>query len=72
MIICHQTEIFTQSVNARFLLSENLFLNGTIPFIFVFSNKQYIFYNKWMWKNVHPVNGAGIQTHNFQDMSLLP
>ena len=23
-------------------------------------------------KNVHPVYGAGIQTHNLQDMSLLP
>ena len=25
-----------------------------------------------MWKNVHPVYGAGIQTHNFQNMSILP
>ena len=25
-----------------------------------------------MWKNVHPVDSAGIQTHNLQDMSLLP
>ena len=25
-----------------------------------------------MWKNVHPVYGAGIQTHNLQNMSLLP
>ena len=23
-------------------------------------------------KNVHPVNGAGIQTHNLWNMSLLP
>ena len=23
-------------------------------------------------KNVHPVYGAGIQTHHLQDMSLLP
>ena len=24
-----------------------------------------------MWKNVHPVYGAGIQTHNLQHMSPL-
>ena len=29
-----------------------------------FSNKQYIFYNKSMWKHVHPVYGTRIQTHN--------
>ena len=23
-------------------------------------------------KNVHPVDGAGIRTHDLQDMSLLP
>ena len=25
-----------------------------------------------MWKNVQPVSGAGIQTHDLLDMSLLP
>ena len=25
-----------------------------------------------MWKNVHPEYNAGIRTHNFQYMSLLP
>ena len=49
--------------------------NGPSPasysFIFVLSNKRYNFY-KFMWKNVHPVYGAGIWTHNLQDMSLLP
>ena len=30
----------------------------------VFSNKQYNFYNKSMWKIVHPVSGTGIQTHD--------
>ena len=25
-----------------------------------------------MWKNVHPVNSTGIQTHNLWNMSLLP
>jgi len=38
----------------------------------VFSNKQYKFYNKLMRKNVHPVYSAGIQTHDFWNMSLLP
>ena len=34
-------------------------------FIFVFSNQhQHNFYNKVTWKNVHPVYGAGIRTHN--------
>ena len=30
------------------------------------------FYNKYMWKNVHPVYGAGIRTHNLWNVSLLP
>ena len=25
-----------------------------------------------MWKNVHPVYGAGIRTHNLQNVSLFP
>ena len=37
-----------------------------------FSNKQYNFYHKSMWKNVHPVYGARIRTHNLWNMSLLP
>ena len=36
------------------------------------SNKQYNFYNKSMWKYVHPVFGAGIQTHNLSNMSRHP
>ena len=50
------------------------FLNGQCPasfsFIFVFSNKNYNFYNKQM-KNVHPVVRARIQTHDFQHTRLL-
>ena len=38
----------------------------------VFSNKQYNFYNKYMLKNLHPVYGAGIPTHNLQNVSLFP
>ena len=30
------------------------------------------FYNKLMWKNVQPVYGTGIRTHDLQNMSLLP
>ena len=40
-------------------------------FIFVFSNKHYNFENKYGWKNLHPVYGAGIRTHYLQNMSLL-
>ena len=39
----------------------------------VFSNKyHYNFYNRYMWKNVHPVYGAGIQTHDLRNVSLFP
>ena len=38
----------------------------------VFSNKHYNFYNNYMWKNVHPVYGAGIQTHDLWNVSLFP
>ena len=36
-----------------------------------FSNKHHNFYNKYMWKYVHPVYGAGIWTHDLQNMSLI-
>ena len=42
---------------------------GLFPFIFVFSNKQYNFYNKFMWKTEFI---AGIQTHYIQYINLLP
>ena len=52
------------------------FLNGPTPAFFrlflVFSKQQFNFYNKSMWKNVHPVLGAGIQTHNLPNMSRHP
>ena len=38
----------------------------------VFSNKHhYKFYHKLMWKNVHPVYCAGIQTHDLWNMRVL-
>ena len=50
--------------------------NGPTPASFhyfrSFSNKQYNFYNKSMWKNVHPVYGAGIWTHDLLNMSRHP
>ena len=36
------------------------------------SNKQYNFYNKSMWKNVHPLYNAGIWTHDISYMSRHP
>ena len=33
---------------------------------------QNSFYNKLMWKNVHPVYGAGIRTHDLQIACLIP
>ena len=53
-----------------------VFLNGpsaaSFSFIFIFSNKYYIFYNKYVWENVHPELGARIWTHNLHLTSLLP
>ena len=57
--------IFSWKGSAAFI---KFFKNGISPasfqFIFVFSSKCYNFYNKLMLKNVHPVYGAGIQTHD--------
>ena len=51
--------------------------NGPSPasfsFIFgLFKQTSIQFYNKLMWKNVHPVYGAGIWTHYLQTVILLP
>ena len=40
------------------------FLNEPSQFVFIFSNKHYNFYKQYMWKNVRPVYGAGIQSHD--------
>ena len=45
---------------------------ASFSFIFVFSNTPYNFYNKYMWKNVHPVYSVGIRTHDLWNVSLLP
>ena len=50
--------------------------NGQTPASFclflVFSNKQYNICKKSMQKNVHPVKGTGIRTHNLLNMSSHP
>ena len=39
----------------------------------IFSNKhRYNLYNKSMWKNIHPVYGTGIRTHDLRYMSRHP
>ena len=43
------------------------------PGLFFFKKKHhYNFYNKYMWKNVHPVFGAGIRTYDLRNVSLFP
>ena len=38
-----------------------------------FSNQHhYNFYNKYMWKKFHRIYGAGIQTHDLQNVNLNP
>ena len=40
-------------------------------FSVLFKETSIQFYNKLMWKNVHPVYEAGIQAHNLQNLSPL-
>ena len=47
-------------------------LRPLLSFIFgLFTQTSYKFYNKYLWKNVYPVNGAGIRTHDLWNISLL-
>ena len=58
------------------ILPAILFLIGNPRTLFrlfsVFSNKQYNLYNESMRKNIHPVSGAGIRTHDLLNTSCLP
>ena len=36
------------------------------------TNKRYYFYNKLIWKNVHPVPGTGIRTHESLPITTRP
>ena len=48
-------------------------MQASFSFIFVFTNKQYKFYNKIKVKNVISIQyGARIQTHDLWNMSHLP
>ena len=51
------------------LFLSNIFFNrpssASFSFILVFSSKQYKIHIKLMWKNVHPVSGAGIKLTTF-------
>ena len=38
----------------------------------VFSDKYCNFYDKYMWKNVHPIYSARIRTNDLRNTSLLP
>ena len=41
-------------------------------YFWTFSSKEYNLNNKLIWKFVHPVSSAGIQTHDLLNTSLLP
>ena len=62
---------------ARSWIVNNYFLNGPTPasFEFIFGLFKQIslqFLQQIYVKNVHPVYGAGIRTHNLQNVSLFP
>ena len=61
----------------RLVLSCRQFFNKwAIPGIFFicfrFFKQHYNNYNKYLWKNVHPVYSAESRTHDLRNMSLLP
>ena len=61
--------------NSLAQLENYFFFKWAIPgvFLFVCLFKQSLQFLQQIYvKNVHPVYGAGICTHNIQDMSLLP
>ena len=63
----------TTSNRYDFKTSSKWAIPGLFFFISVFFEQTSIqFYNKLMWKNDHPVYGAGIRTHNVQIASLTP
>ena len=56
--------------------TKNIFFKWDNPGLFLFiislCNQTFEFYNKSMWKNVHPVYGTGIRTHDLSYKSRLP
>ena len=45
---------------------------ASFSFIFGLFEQTIQFYSKYLWKNVHPVYGAGIQSHDLWKVSLFP
>ena len=45
---------------------------ASFSFIFGLFKQTKQFLQQFMWKNVRPVSGARIQTHDLLDVSLLP
>ena len=71
---CRKIVLLIESSSTYLVVNVFSKMGPSLPlfyFIFVFSKKHYIFYNKYRWRNIHPVYTAGIQTHDLQDMSLL-
>ena len=56
-----------------YLLLKNGQTPASFSFIFgLFKQTSLQFLQQILWKNVHPVYGAGIQTHDLWNMNLLP
>ena len=70
-------KLFVNLKPEKFTINMNIFKMEPYPasfwFIFgLFRRIITIFPTYLMWKNVHPVYGAGISTHNLQNKSLIP
>ena len=61
-------------INKSYFEILGIFLNPGLFFIYfcLFKHRLPILQEIGMWKNVHPVNSAGIWTRNLWNMSLLP
>ena len=56
------------------LIENSVFKNGLslTSFLFIFHKQTIQFFQPINVKNVHPVYGVGIRTHDLQNMSLIP
>ena len=57
-------------IDARNVFCKKLAIPASFCLFSVFRNTQNIFYNKSMWKNVHPISGAGIWTHKHESAPI--
>ena len=65
----------TSPLSLSFFLSLFLKMDNSRPlllFIFGLFKQTLQFLQQYMGKNVHPVSGTGIRTHNLLNVSLLP